>query len=345
MIKALIFGSTGYTGIELTRILSAHPHVKIAGGSSRQHAGKHASEVFPFLVGENDFPLYSPDKLLAQPDGDIAFLCLPHGESAVAVRSLVDAGLKVIDLSADCRLHDANVYGEWYGAHKAPEVLPHAVYGLPEIHREAVRNARLVANPGCYPTSVILATAPLFGIDEVDTSMVVADSKSGVSGAGRGPKAGTSFCEIGEGFKPYSVARHRHTPEMEQELSGLRGAPVKVRFTPHLIPVSRGMVSTVYLRLRSELDVDRILGEYARFYRDEPFVRVLPRGQFPDTALVRGSNLCLVSVEVDLRSGWVIAMSSIDNLTKGASGEAVQNMNLMTGLPETEGLTGLPMFP
>ncbi|MEW6352335.1 MAG: N-acetyl-gamma-glutamyl-phosphate reductase [Thermodesulfobacteriota bacterium] len=345
MIKALIFGCTGYTGIELTRILTAHPDVKIVGGSSRQHAGKQASQVFPFVHGAHDFPLRSLAELASAPDADVAFLGLPHGESAEAIRPLMDAGLKVIDLSADCRLHDSHVYEEWYGAHKDPEILPQAVYGLPEIHRDAIRTARLVANPGCYPTSVILATAPLFGIAEVDTSSIVVDSKSGVSGAGRGAKAGTSFCEIGEGFKPYNVSRHRHTPEMEQELSELHGAPVKVRFTPHLIPVSRGMVSTVYLRLVSEPDLDRILDAYRGFYQDEPFVRVLPKGQYPDTAFVRGSNLCLVAVEVDLRAGWLIAMSAIDNLTKGASGEAVQNMNLMTGLPETTGLMGLPVFP
>ncbi len=345
MIKALIFGCTGYTGIELTRILSAHPSVKIVKGSSRQHPGKRASEVFPFISGENDFQLRSMEELTSSPEADVAFLCLPHGESAAAIRPLLKAGLKVIDLSADCRLHDAGVYKEWYGDHKDPELISGAVYGLPEIHREAIRNAQLVANPGCYPTSVILATAPLFRFEELDLSGIVIDSKSGVSGAGRGAKAGTSFCEIGEGFKPYNVARHRHTPEIEQELSELRGAPVKVRFTPHLIPVSRGMVSTVYVPMNASVETARLLREYRDFYQNECFVRVLPQGQFPDTAFVRGSNLCLVSVEVDHRSGWVIAMSAIDNLTKGASGEAVQNMNLMMGLPETEGLTALPMFP
>lgn len=345
MVKALIFGATGYTGLELIRILSAHPDVSVIGGSSRNWAGKMASEALPFIVPDKDFPLSVIEDLIRNPAADVAFLALPHGESMAVIRPLLDLGLKVVDLSADLRLNDADAYETWYGKHKDPGLLSKAVYGLPEIHREAIKTADLVANPGCYPTSVILALAPLFKLSEVDTACPVVDSKSGVSGAGRGAKLSTSFCEAGEGFRPYGVTRHRHIPEMEQELTKLAGSTVKVRFTPHLIPVSRGMVSTIHLPIKREISAKAIREAYADHYKSEPFVRVLPVGAFPDTAHVRGSNQCHIAVEVDERTGWVIAMSAIDNLVKGASGEAVQNMNLMTGLNETAGLLGLPMFP
>jgi N-acetyl-gamma-glutamyl-phosphate reductase len=345
MIRAVIFGATGYTGMELIRILSSHPHVTISGGSSRNWEGRNAREVFPYIDNERDFPLASIDALTRNPQADVAFLALPHGESAAVVGPLLDLGLKVIDLSADLRLEDAHVYATWYGEHKAPELLEQAVYGLPEIHRAKIKTASVVANPGCYPTTVILGTAPLFGIGEVDPSCPVVDAKSGISGAGRGAKLNTSFCESGEGFKPYSVTGHRHIPEMEQELSKLAGTPVKVRFTPHLIPVSRGMVSTIYLPMKREISAKTLRDAYMDRYGSEPFVRVLPAGTFPDTSKVRGSNQCHISVEIDERTGWVIVMSAVDNLVKGASGEAVQNLNLMMGLDETAGLMGLPLFP
>lgn len=345
MIKALIFGATGYTGVELIRILSSHPDVVIAGASSRQWAGKRASQAFTFIRRDRDFPLSTLDDLVSNPHGDVAFLALPHGESAASIRPLLESGLKVVDLSADSRLRDAEVYEAWYGTHKDPEMLDRAVYGLPEIHREQIRGTDLVANPGCYPTSVILGLAPLINRPEVAAGTVVVDAKSGISGAGRGAKLTTSFCEAGEGFKPYGVLGHRHIPEMEQELSLLKGSPVLVRFTPHLIPVSRGMVSTLYVRLKAELSADALRDEYERYYREEPFVRVLPAGAFPDTLQVRGSNMCHVSVEVDERTGWIVAMTALDNLVKGASGAAVQNMNLLTGLDEESGLDALPLFP
>lgn len=345
MVRALIFGATGYTGVELIRILAAHPEAVVVGGSSRRHAGKTACEVLPFTSPECDFPITEGEQLKETKDGDVAFLALPHGESAALVRSLLESGLKVIDLSADCRIHDAETYAQWYGPHNAPDVLELAVYGLPEIHRERIRNANLIANPGCYPTSVILAVAPVVQREEIDTTRPIVDSKSGISGAGRGAKLNTSFCEAGESFKPYGVIGHRHIPEMEQELSELSGTRVRVRFTPHLIPVSRGMVSTIYLPMKAPLSGEEIRQTYKEYYRDEPFVRVLPAGSFPDTAHVRGSNLCLVSVEVDERTGIVIVMSALDNLVKGASGAAVQNMNLLMGLEESLGLSGLPIFP
>lgn len=345
MIRALILGATGYTGVELIRILSSHPDVVIAGASSRQWAGERASRAFPFISGDRDFPLTTLEDLTSNPSGDVAFLALPHGESAASIRPLLEAGLKVVDLSADTRLRDPSVYEKWYGPHKDPEILERAVYGLPEIHRERIRGTDLVANPGCYPTTVILGLAPLINRQEVDAGSLVVDSKSGISGAGRGAKLTTSFCEAGEGFKPYGVLGHRHIPEMEQELSLLSGAPVHVRFTPHLIPVSRGMVSTMYVRLKAELSAKALRDEYERYYRKEPFVHVLPEGQFPDTLHVRGSNMCHVSVDVDERTGWVVAITALDNLVKGASGAAVQNMNVMAGLDEMSGLDALPLFP
>ncbi len=345
MYKAVVFGSTGYTGMELVRILAGHPEVIISAGSSVTWAGKSSGEVFPSWKRTSDFPLLNMKDLLNNTNADVAFLALPHGQSASAVRPLLDAGVKVVDLSADFRLRDADCYRQWYGEHPDPDLLNMAVYGLPELHREIIRGTKLVANPGCYPTTVILGIAPLLMIDYLDTSCPVVDSKSGVSGAGRGAKLGTSFCETGEGFKPYGVIGHRHISEMEQELSALAGNPIKVRFTPHLIPTSRGMVSTIYLPLRKQVGSQSIRKIFEDYYRDEPFVRILGAGTFPDTIGVRGSNQCHISVEVDERTGWLVVMAAIDNLVKGASGQAVQNMNLVLGLNETAGLEGLPLFP
>ncbi|HTY22088.1 MAG TPA: N-acetyl-gamma-glutamyl-phosphate reductase [Desulfomonilaceae bacterium] len=345
IIRAFIFGATGYTGIELIRILSQHPGVRIVGGSSQNWSGKMAGEVFPFVSGTNDFRFSTLEQAKVSIKADVVFLALPHGESAGVVRPLLEAGVKVVDLSADLRLHDPEVYAKWYGKHKDPELLERVVYGLPEIHRDMLKDADVVANPGCYPTTVILGVAPFLKCTQVDTSCPVVDSKSGVSGAGRGAKLNTSFCEIGEGFKPYGVIGHRHIPEMEQELSNLAGKTIKVRFTPHLIPASRGMVSTIYLPLRSPISSKAIRELFVEFYRDEPFIRILPAGVFPDTAMVRGSNQCHISVEVDERTQWVVTSVAIDNLVKGASGQAVQSMNIIMDLEETTGLTGLPMFP
>ncbi|MDQ7783611.1 MAG: N-acetyl-gamma-glutamyl-phosphate reductase [Desulfomonilaceae bacterium] len=344
-IRTLIFGVTGYTGMELIRLLSTHPRAVIVGGSSRNWAGQRVDEVFPFIPAAKSFPLTTIEELLLDPQADLAFLALPHGESAGCIRPLLDAGLKVVDLSADCRLEDEHVYAKWYGPHKDPDLLSRAVYGLPEIYREAIATADLVANPGCYPTTVILGLAPLMNDERVDCTRPIVDSKSGISGAGRGAKLNTSFCEAGEGFKPYGVTRHRHIPEMEQELGKLAGQTVKVRFTPHLIPVSRGMVSTIYVPVRKKISTDELRDLYADRYRNEPFVTLLPKGAYPDTARVRGSNQCHVSVEVDERTDLAIVMTGLDNLTKGASGCAVQNMNIMMGLADTEGLAGTSLFP
>lgn len=345
MVKTLIFGATGYTGIELIRLLANHPEAKIIGGSSRDWAGRKASEVFPFITKGYDFNLFDLPHLVKNPNADVAFLALPHGESAVTVASLLEADIKVIDLSADSRLKDLDVYEKWYGPHTAPSILSKAVYGLPEIKRSLIGTADLIANPGCYPSTVIIGLAPLMKSEEIDTGCPIIDSKSGISGAGRGAKLTTSFCEAGEGFKPYGVTRHRHIPEMEQELSELGGKSVKVRFTPHLIPVSRGMVSTIYLPLKDEMTDTRLRDIYCSYYEHEPFITILPYGVYPDTARIRGSNQCHIAVEIDERTRLAIVMVGIDNLVKGASGVAVQNMNLMMGLEETCGLLSVPLFP
>ncbi|MGO8881921.1 MAG: N-acetyl-gamma-glutamyl-phosphate reductase [Desulfomonilaceae bacterium] len=345
MLQTLIFGTTGYTGIELIRILSAHPEVSVVAGSSRTWANKKASEVFSYISAEKDFPLVELERLLDKPEADVAFLALPHGDSAIAARRLLESGVKVIDLSADFRLKDLGTYESWYGLHKDPDLLNSGVYGLAEIHRDEIRTAKLVANPGCYPTTVILGIAPVVNIYGVDTSFPIVDSKSGISGAGRGAKLNTSFSEAGEGFKPYGVIGHRHIPEMEQELSLLAGRKITVRFTPHLIPVSRGMVSTIYLRTVPDLHAETLRDAFEKFYENEQFVRVLPKGIFPDTARIRGSNQVHISVEIDQRTHYAVIMTAIDNLVKGASGAAVQNMNIMFGFEESAALMGLPLFP
>ena len=345
MIRVIIFGATGYTGIELMRLLPNHPHVKVEAASSRQWAGSQASSIFPHIPKDTDFPVLSMDDLLRDPQADYAFLALPHGESFNVIAPLLDKGVKVIDLSADCRLNDLKTYEEWYGVHKKPDLLGRAVYGLPEIRRSLVRDAELVANPGCYPTTVILGLAPVLKLDIVDTSIPIVDSKSGMSGAGRGAKLNTSFCESGEGFKPYGVIRHRHIPEMEQQLSEIAQRKITVRFTPHLIPVSRGMVSTIYLNMKSDLNADKLREIYSTYYHAEPFIRILPEGIQPDTVRVRGSNQCHIALEVDNRTNMIIITVAIDNLVKGASGGAIQNMNIMAGVKETDGLEGMPLFP
>ncbi|MFH0957270.1 MAG: N-acetyl-gamma-glutamyl-phosphate reductase [Pseudomonadota bacterium] len=345
MIRALIFGATGYTGIELIRMLSGHPEVRVIGGSSRTWINKKASEVFNYIPQDKDFPIVEIDELIQTCEPDVAFLALPHGDSAPVARRLLRNGIRVIDLSADFRLKDLGTYESWYGQHPDPDLLGSAVYGLPEIHRQEIKKADLVANPGCYPTTVILGTAPAVNFPELETTCVIADSKSGISGAGRGAKLNTSFCESGEGFKPYGVIGHRHIPEMEQELSLLAMRNIKVRFTPHLIPVSRGMVSTIYLRTRPLAEPETIRRAFSDFYKDETFVRVLSGGVFPDTLRVRGSNFAHISVEIDSRTDYCVIMVAIDNLVKGASGCAIQNMNIMFDLEETSGLTSLALFP
>jgi N-acetyl-gamma-glutamyl-phosphate reductase len=346
MLKVAVVGASGYTGVELLRILHCHPEVAVTCVTSEQSAGKRISELFPTLRGRCDMVLEHLEPVRIAERADVVFTALPHKAAMEVVPTFLRLGRKVVDLSADYRLKDADAYAAWYEPHMNPELLAQAVYGSPEIRREAIAGADLVANPGCYPTSIILGLAPLLAKRLVDPSMIIADSKSGVSGAGRSAKVDSLYCEVNEGFKAYGVGGvHRHIPEIDQELSLLADAEVKVTFTPHLVPMDRGILSTVYLQPASELSAAALVDLYTEYYHGEPFVRVLPEGSFPSTAHVRGSNFCDIGVAVDRRTGRIIVVSAIDNLVKGASGQAVQNMNLVCGLPEALGLEGLGLFP
>ncbi len=345
MIKVAIAGASGYTGGELIRLLAGHPQVEISCLTARQNAGEEIAALFPSLRERIALVCEPTEPELIAAKADFVFTALPHQSAMDVVPQLLRAGLRVVDLSADYRLKDVAVYRQWYQEHTSPELLGEAVYGLPELFREEVGAARLIANPGCYPTSVALALAPLLKEGLIDPASVVVDSKSGTSGAGRSAKVDSLFCEVNEGFKAYGLPRHRHTPEIEQTLSRLAGREVVINFTPHLLPVNRGILSTCYAALKRPAATAKLLQVFADHYRDEPFVRVLPEGSLPNIAFVRGSNFCDLGLVSDPRTGRVIVVSAIDNLVKGAAGQAVQNMNLMLGFDETAGLTGLPVFP
>ena len=346
MINIGIIGASGYTGAELARILCNHSEVQITVATSRQHAGRPLSEIFPSLRGKVDIICenLSTEELCSK--ADFFFTAVPHKTAMDLVPDLLTAGKRVVDLSADFRLRDVAVYEEWYQPHSSSQLLSEAVYGLPELYRKDIADCRLVANPGCYPTSIILGLAPLLKAGAIEPHSIIADSKSGTSGAGRAAQTGSLFCEVHDGFRPYKVGRaHRHTPEIEQELSVLAGTEVLISFTPHLLPISRGILSTVYATLKPGFDRVKIDSLYTNQYRNEPFVRVLNEDCFPATQYVRGSNYCDISYKIDPRTNRIIVMSTIDNIVKGASGQAVQNMNLMHGFKETTGLSTVPLFP
>ena len=346
MLNVAIVGASGYTGLELIRILYRHPEVAVTCLTSEQSAGKRISEVFPALRERCDLLLENLEPVRVAEKADIIFTALPHKAAMEVVPTFLKLGRRVIDLSADYRLADPQVYGAWYEPHLNPAVLKKAVYGLPEIRRAKVRGAKLVANPGCYPTSIILGLAPLLKNGLIKLDSIIADSASGVSGAGRSAKVDSLYCEVNDGFKAYGVGGvHRHTPEIEQELSLLAGKSVTITFTPHLVPMDRGILSTCYATPKKPISTEKLVQLYREFYADEPFVRVLPQGALPSTAFVRGSNFCDIAPMVDSRTGRIIIVSAIDNLVKGAAGQAVQNMNLVSGLPETMGLEGLALFP
>lgn len=351
-LSVAIIGASGYTGAELIRLLSGHPRVDITGLYARRHAGANIAEVFPHLRGCLSMTVEEaePERIAAV--ADVAFCALPHGQSAQMVAALRELGLRVVDLSADFRLRDPAVYAHWYGSesmpvHPVPGLLAEAAYGLPERYRSQIAGAELVACPGCYPTSTILAVAPLLERGLISPEGIIVDAKSGASGAGRSPSPSTHLPEAGEGVRAYKVAGvHRHTGEIEQELSAAAGSPVRLIFTPHLLPISRGILACIYA---APTDPDRDAGVYQaaleEAYRDEPFVTVLPRAQLPDTAHVRASNHAHIAVAYEPRVQRVLVISAIDNLVKGASGQAVQCMNIMQGWDETTGLTGMPVFP
>lgn len=335
-INVGIFGATGYTGFETIAILRKHPAVKLVFATSESDAGKALQDIYPVSW---DIPLVaSADAPLAQ--ADAVFCCLPHGASMAAVKTARQAGVRVIDLSADFRLADPAVYEQWYGLpHQAPGLLAEAVYGLPEIYREAVRSTGLVANPGCYPTSVLLALLPLLKERLLDPAApIISDSKSGVSGAGRKPTLKTHFVEVNENLAPYSIGRsHRHVAEMVQVIERLGGWGDRLVFSPHLVPVSRGMLSTIYVSLAGDLSSQAAQNLFQETYAGEPLVRVLPPGQLASMAHTRQTHTAAISI-TPLNSRQLILCSSIDNLGKGAAGQAVQNFNIMFGLAETEGL-------
>ncbi len=345
MVRVAIAGASGYTGFELIRIMGQHPEVALTTITSRAQMGQRLDDFYPAFRGHFELVFQEPDPEILTRNADLVFTALPHQAAMDMVPALLDRGVKVIDLSADYRFRDPAVYEAWYQPHKTPELLTEAVYGLPELYRDAVSRARLVGNPGCYPTSIILAAAPLLHYGLVRPETVIADSKSGVSGAGRGASLAVHFCEVNEGFKAYKVCEHRHTPEIEQELGRLAGRPVTINFTPHLVPMSRGILSTVYASIESGVSPERIDEAFRAFYTEAPFVRLCRRGEFPSTLQVRGSNHCDLGWRVDPRTQRVVVVSVIDNLTRGASGQAVCNLNLMCGLPETAGLAAAPWQP
>jgi N-acetyl-gamma-glutamyl-phosphate reductase len=343
-IRVGILGASGYTGGELLRLLAGHDRMEVAMLSAERSAGKPLAEVFLHLAAMNAPNLITIDAFdYGALDG--VFCCLPHGTTQEVIAGL-PAHLKVVDLSADFRLADPALYAEWYGhEHRAVDLQKEAVYGLTELKRAAIAGAGLVANPGCYPTGPQLALAPLLENGQIVPEEIVIDAKSGVSGAGREAKQSSLFSEMGEGVLAYGVASHRHTPEIEQGLSEAAGKPVAVTFTPHLMPMSRGILATIYVRLAGGASADDLRAALGQRYAGEPFVHVVDKGTAPATRDVRGSNHCLIGVFADRRPGRAIILTAIDNLVKGASGQALQNMNLMFGLPETTGLDQLALFP
>ena len=343
MIKIGIVGGTGYTGVELLRLLATHPQVQLIQITSRAEAGRRVSDLYGNLRGHVDLTFSEPDAgRLSQ--CDLVFFATPNGTAMKLVPNLLQADTRVIDLAADFRLKDAAEWERWYGMpHSCTEVLAEAVYGLPELNREAIRAARIVANPGCYPTATALGYLPLVEQGLVDTSSLVADCKSGVSGAGRGANSAMLMGEVGESFKAYSVPGHRHLPEVRQTLSTVSAQPVGLTFVPHLVPMIRGIHATLYARLDGEAGDLQALFEQR--YSGEPFVDVLPPGSHPETRSVRGVNHCRIAVHRPQGGDTLVVLSVIDNLTKGAAGQAVQNMNLMFGLDERTGLEQVALLP
>lgn len=342
MIKVGIVGGTGYTGVELLRILSTHPQAVLQVVTSRSEAGTPIADMFPSLRGKVDLMFSDPTKGGLE-DCDLVFFATPHGVAMTHAPALVEAGVKVIDLAADFRLQNLLQWRKWYQMeHAAPELLAEAVYGLPEMYRERIARARIVGVPGCYATAVQLGFLPLIEADVVDRSRLIADAKSGVSGAGRKAELGTAFSEAADNFRAYGVSGHRHHPEMVHGLGDAAGRPVELLFVPHLIPAIRGIHATLYAHLNRDMDVQTL---YEKRFADEPFIDVMPAGSHPDTRSVRGSNTCRIAIHRPGGGDMVIVLVVLDNLVKGASGQAVQNMNVMFGLEENSGLEHVALMP
>ena len=347
MIKTGIIGAGGYAGITLVQILLEHPETEILWVMSEEaHKGKKIKELYPHLLGEIDLTyqtLDDLDKVLGKVE--LVFLALPHGIAMNYVPKIIEAGKKVIDLGADFRFADAQIFKKWYHVdHKAQKYLEQAVFGLPELYRSEIKKAKLIGNPGCYPTSAILGIAPLVKEGLIDLASMIVDAKSGVSGAGRGVSLKTHYCERNEGIEGYAVTTHRHMWEIEDQASKLAGKALTVTFVPHLTPMSRGILSTIYAELKQKTNSKQLTTIYKKFYKDEPFVRVR-ENNLPNTKFVAGTNYCDIGVQVNEVTGKVIVLSAIDNLVKGASGQAVQNMNIMYGLEEATGLKQIALYP
>lgn len=346
MIKVGIIGSTGYAGGELVRILTGHKEAEIVWYGSRSYIDKKYAQVYQNMFQIVDAVCMDDNMEELAGQVDVIFTATPQGLCASLVNEEILSKVKIIDLSADFRIKDVSVYEKWYGIeHKSPEFIKEAVYGLFEINREDVKKARLVANPGCYTTCSILTAYPLAKEGLIDMSTLIIDAKSGTSGAGRGAKLANLYCEVNENIKAYGVATHRHTPEIEEQLGYAAGEKVLLNFTPHLVPMNRGILATEYAKLTKEVTYEEVKAIYDKYYADEKFVRVLDKDVCPETKWVEGSNYVDINFKIDERTGRIIMMGAMDNLVKGAAGQAVQNMNLMFGLKETEGLELVPMFP
>ncbi|MDI6749717.1 MAG: N-acetyl-gamma-glutamyl-phosphate reductase [Pseudomonadota bacterium] len=342
MIKVGIVGGTGYTGVELLRLLAQHPEVELTAITSRAEAGSAVADMFPSLRGRIDLKFSDPASAPLK-DCQVVFFATPNGVAMQQARSLLDAGVRVIDLAADFRIKDVSLWEKWYGmTHATPDLVAEAVYGLPEMNREQIKTARLVANPGCYPTAVQLGFLPLIEAGCVDIDHLIADAKSGVSGAGRKAETHILFAEASDNFKAYGVAGHRHLPEIRQGLTAVAGAPIGLTFVPHLTPMIRGIHATLYARITREADIQAL---YEKRYAGEAFVDVLPPKSHPDTRSVRAANVCRIAVHRPQGGDMLVILSVIDNLVKGAAGQAVQNMNLMFGFDECLGLTQVPVLP
>jgi N-acetyl-gamma-glutamyl-phosphate reductase len=344
MIRVAVVGATGYAGAELVRILAGHPEIKLAVLTSRQFAGVRFDHVYPAMAGRVDAVCQQYDLDHVCENADLVYMALPHQLPMVLVPAILKHGKKVIDLSADFRFNDAALYESAYQPHVALDLLDSAVYGLSEIYTQQIKKAALIGNPGCYPTSVLLPLVPLLKQGLLDPDTLIADSKSGVSGAGRSPALASHFCEVNESFKAYKAAVHRHNPEMNAILSRETSEPVSITFVPHLAPMTRGMLTTIYATPIPELTQQDIFDCYWQAYGQRPFIRLCPEDRLPDTLHVRGTNFCDIGFKLDKGSGRLILISAIDNLVKGAAGQAVQNMNLMLGFDENAGLLNVP-FP
>ena len=346
MIKAGIIGSTGYAGGELARLLLQRDDIEIKWYGSRSYIDQKYASIYRNMFRIVDDACMDDNMKELADQVDVVFTATPQGLCASLVDEDVLSKVKVIDLSADFRIKDVSVYEKWYKlTHASPRFIGEAVYGLPEINREKVKRARLIANPGCFPTCSFLSTYPLVKEGLIDPNTIIIDAKSGTSGAGRGSKVDSLYCEVNENIKAYGVASHRHTPEIEEQLSYAAGRPVTISFTPHLVPMNRGILVTAYASLTKKVSYEEVKAVYDKYYRDEYFVRVLEKDVVPQTRWVEGSNFADVNFKIDTRTNRVVMMGAIDNMVKGAAGQAIQNMNLMFGLPENTGLKQIPIFP